>query len=56
MKHKDRLDLWQERLSAQEDAYLPELERMDGREALFKGDRALRNLQKAIMIQQHMRV
>ena len=44
MKHKDRLDLWQERLLAQEDAYLPELERMDGRESLFKGDRALRDL------------
>ena len=39
-----RLELWQERLSAQENAYLPELERMDSRESLYKGARTLRNL------------
>lgn len=43
-KARETLDLWQERLAAQEDAYLPELERMDRREALYRGDRTLRNL------------
>lgn len=39
---KDKLRLWQERLERNESAYSGERDRMDGREALYQGDRKLR--------------
>jgi len=40
----DKLTLWQERLATNEAAYSDELSKMDGREALYKGDRELRDI------------
>jgi hypothetical protein len=43
-KARETLDLWQDRLAAQEEAYASELALMDQRELQYKGDRTLRNL------------
>ena len=43
-ENNDKLELWQERLATNEAAYQHELELMDGREALYKGDRKLRDI------------
>ena len=40
----DKLRMWQERLATNEAAYQSELELMDKREALYKGDRKLRDI------------
>ena len=44
MAKKDKLWTWQERLKRAEAAYAPEIARMDAREAMYKGDRKLRQI------------
>ena len=41
---KDKLKMWQDRLATNEAAYQPELDKMNKRENLYKGDRKLRDL------------
>ena len=41
---KEKLSLWQERLSVNETAYNDEYVRMDEREALYAGDRGLESM------------
>ncbi len=43
---EDKLRLWQERLAANEAAYRKELDRMDRREALYRGDRQMKAIVK----------
>lgn len=45
-KDKDKLRLWQDRLSRNESAYESEKARMDGREKLYLGDKKLRTMVK----------
>ena len=43
-KDKDKLRLWQDRLSTNESAYQPELDKMEKREKLYQGDRKLKQI------------
>ena len=45
-KDKDKLRTWQDRLATNEAAYNDELEKMEQRERLYKGDRKLREIVK----------
>lgn len=46
MKRKDfdRLRMWQERFARNQTAYAPQVERMQGREKLYRGDNAIREI------------
>ena len=43
-KDFDRLRMWQERFARNQTAYAPQIERMQGREKLYKGDTAIREI------------